>query len=67
MLRGEVQIAEQLGGKTFLYVALASGESLVVEIQGQSPRRSGERLGVSFEPSAYHVFDAAGRALSLRR
>jgi multiple sugar transport system ATP-binding protein len=67
MLVGEVQIAEQLGGKTYLYLTLASGEPLVVEVQGQSPRRSGERVGVAFDASHYHVFDADGRALAIRR
>ena len=67
MLAGEVQIAEHLGGETFLYVALPSGETLVVEIQGQGPRRPGERVGMAFDASTYHVFDAAGRALPVRR
>ena len=62
-LVGEVQIAEQLGGETFVYVALPSGEPLVVAIQGQSPRKPGERIGIDFEESAYHVFDGEGRTL----
>ena len=62
-LVGEVQIAEQLGGETFVYVALPSGEPLVVAIQGQSPRKPGERIGIDFEESAYHVFDGEGRAI----
>ena len=62
-LVGEVQIAEQLGGETFVYVALPSGEPLVVEIQGQSSHMPGERIGIDFEESAYHVFDGEGRAV----
>jgi multiple sugar transport system ATP-binding protein len=62
-LVGEVQIAEQLGGETFVYIALASGETLVVEIQGQSARKSGQRVGVDFEETAYHLFDGSGRAV----
>ena len=56
MLAGEVQIAEHLGGETFLYVALPSGETLVVEIQGQVAARPGERVGIDFEPGAHHLF-----------
>ncbi len=38
-LSGEVQIAEHLGGETFLYVALPSEETLVVEVPGQVTAR----------------------------
>jgi ABC-type sugar transport system ATPase subunit len=66
LLSGEVQIAEQLGGETFLYVTLASGETIVVEVQGQVTGKAGERVGIDFEPSAYHVFAADGRVLARR-
>ena len=46
MLTGEVQIAEHLGGETFVYVALPSGETVIVEIKGQAEIRSGERVGI---------------------
>jgi multiple sugar transport system ATP-binding protein len=61
-LSGEVQIAEHLGGETFLYVTLASGASLTVEIQGQLAAKPGQHVGISFEPTAYHAFAADGRA-----
>jgi multiple sugar transport system ATP-binding protein len=60
MLAGEVQIAEHLGGETFLYVTLPSGETLVVEIQGQVAARPGERVGIDFEPGMHHLFSANG-------
>jgi ABC-type sugar transport system ATPase subunit len=63
MLTGDVQIAEQLGGETFLYVALPSGETIVVEMQGQVLGKSGERIGLDFAPNAYHLFAEDGRAL----
>jgi multiple sugar transport system ATP-binding protein len=63
MLVGEVQIAEHLGGETFLYVALASGEVVVVEVQGQIAARSGERVGVDLDVAACHIFAADGRVL----
>jgi multiple sugar transport system ATP-binding protein len=60
MLAGEVQIAEHLGGETFLYVTLPSGETLVVEIQGQVAARPGERVGIDFEPGMHHLFSTNG-------
>jgi ABC-type sugar transport system ATPase subunit len=62
-LSGEVQIAEHLGGETFLYVALPSDETLIVEIQGQMAARPGERVGIDFEPGAHHLFSADGKVL----
>jgi multiple sugar transport system ATP-binding protein len=60
MLTGEVQIAEHLGGETFLYVSLPSGETIVIEIKGQAAVRSGERVGIGVEASACHVFGGDG-------
>ena len=63
MLTGEVQIAEHLGGETFLYASLPSGETIVVEIQGQSVAKSGERVGIDFDEKAYHLFGGDGRKI----
>jgi ABC-type sugar transport system ATPase subunit len=63
MLAGEVQIAEHLGGETFLYVGLPTGETIVVEIQGQVSARPGERVGVDFEPGAHHLFSSNGAVI----
>jgi ABC-type sugar transport system ATPase subunit len=60
MLSGEVQIAEHLGGETYLYIALPLGETLVVEIQGQVGARPGERVGIDFEPNTHHIFTGDG-------
>jgi ABC-type sugar transport system ATPase subunit len=62
-LAGEVQIAEHLGGETFLYVGLPTGETIVVEIQGQVSAQPGERVGVDFEPGAHHLFSAEGAVI----
>jgi multiple sugar transport system ATP-binding protein len=60
MLSGEVQITEQLGGETFIYVSLASGASITAEIQGQAAVKPGDRVGLAFAPDAYHVFHSDG-------
>jgi len=67
MLAGEVQITEHLGGETFVYVALGSGEVAVVEVKGQITARSGERVGVEFDSADCHVFVADGKVLVRRR
>jgi ABC-type sugar transport system ATPase subunit len=66
-LSGEVQIAEHLGGQTFLYVGLDSGETLVVEIQGQTALEHGQRVYFDLGASDYHVFDAEGGAIARHR
>jgi multiple sugar transport system ATP-binding protein len=62
-LVGEVQIAEQLGGETFIYVALPFGNTLVVEIRGQVAARPGERVGIDFEPVSHHLFSSDGKGI----
>jgi multiple sugar transport system ATP-binding protein len=64
MLVGEVQIAEHLGGETYLYVALQSGETVVVELPGQSAPAAGERVGIDMASDAVHVFVADGTLIS---
>jgi len=58
ILAGEVQIAEQLGGETFVYVALAGGDTVTVEIKGQAPLKPGDAMTLGFEPGKYHLFGA---------
>jgi multiple sugar transport system ATP-binding protein len=60
---GEVQITEQLGGETFGYVSLDSGQSLTVEIQGQAEVQPGTKVGIAFDPDACHVFGTDGWSL----
>jgi multiple sugar transport system ATP-binding protein len=64
MLTGEVQIAEHLGGETFLYVALASGETVVAEVRGQAAVAAGERIGVELDAGAIHFFGSDGMAIN---
>jgi ABC-type sugar transport system ATPase subunit len=66
MLTGEVQIAEQLGGETFVYVTLPGGQSITIEIPGQAVVKPGERIGLSFGDADYHVFAANERIIRRR-
>jgi multiple sugar transport system ATP-binding protein len=67
LVTGEVQIAEHLGGETFVYVALPSAETITVEIRGQATVQPGERVGINVVAGAFHIFDGDGRAVALPR
>ncbi|MSU89319.1 sn-glycerol-3-phosphate ABC transporter ATP-binding protein UgpC [Rhodobacteraceae bacterium 2CG4] len=56
VLTGEVQIAEQLGGETYVYVALPDGGTVTVEIKGQAKIAAGDRLNLAFEGGKFHIF-----------
>jgi multiple sugar transport system ATP-binding protein len=67
LLSGQVQIAEHLGGETFVYVALPSGETVTVEIRGQAAVKPGETVGIDVQAGAWHVFDGDGRVVAMPR
>ncbi len=66
-LTGEIQIAEHLGGETFFYVNLPTGQSITVELQGQIHMQAGERVGLTFADDAYHLFDTDERVIHRRK
>ncbi len=56
IIKGEVQVAEQLGGETFIYVALPGEGAVTVELKGQVPVQPGELLELGFANNNFHVF-----------
>jgi ABC-type sugar transport system ATPase subunit len=62
-LTGTVDIVERLGEVGFCHLRLASGQTIIVEIKGESPKRSGETARVLLDPAHVHVFGAEGTAL----
>ena len=56
VLKGQVQIAEQLGGETYVYLTLPGGRSVTVEIKGQARVQPGDTLELGFEGGKFHVF-----------
>ena len=56
VLTGEVTIAEQLGGETYVYLSLPHGDSVTIEIKGQAQIRPGDRLDLAFEGDKFHIF-----------
>ncbi|CAN1547834.1 MalK ABC-type sugar transport systems, ATPase components [Rhabdaerophilaceae bacterium] len=51
-----VDVVEQLGGSSYLYGTLPSGERLVVLENGQTHVKPGERVAVSVSPAHIHLF-----------
>jgi multiple sugar transport system ATP-binding protein len=62
-LVSEVTVVERLGGETFLYTQLASGEMMVVQADGEIPTRVHERIAVKLNPVTCHLFDGSGLAV----
>jgi len=60
--RGKAHVVEHLGERSMVYVHLADGTVMVAQDQGGSPVSAGDEVGLAFEASAAHVFDATGKA-----
>jgi multiple sugar transport system ATP-binding protein len=60
-----VEVVERLGDRTLIYGRLADDTKLTVEADGRSEARIGDRLEIAPDPTAVHLFDAAGTAYHL--
>ena len=60
---GEVVVVERLGGETFLYTQLNSGDMLVIQADGEIPTVVHERIMVKLDPGTCHLFDGTGLAV----
>ncbi len=58
-LSGVVEVVENLGNLSLVYVALESGETIVCETRGRGPK-PGENVGLRADKGAVHVFDRHG-------
>ena len=63
-LQGEVDALEHLGPRAYLYAKLSDGSSLVVQTDGDTPIRVGDRVAIRIRSQATHLFDRAGKALT---
>jgi ABC-type sugar transport system ATPase subunit len=59
-----VNLTEPLGGESFVYGALRSGEPVTIKQPGQVFIRSGAEIAASIDPALCHLFDGEGRALA---
>ncbi len=62
LAKGKITLVEMLGHQSFLEVELESGSSLSALVQGDRSFTLGQDLGLSFNASDCHVFNAAGQA-----
>jgi len=58
-----VDLAEQLGGETYLYCSAPKLEPFTVREAGQQMKQRGDRVRLGFPRDRLHLFDAEGRAL----
>ncbi len=60
--KGEAQVVERLGERTLVYAKLADGSLIVGQDSSLSSVKAGDVIGLKFDASAAHVFDANGKA-----
>jgi multiple sugar transport system ATP-binding protein len=58
-----VNLTEQLGGESFIYGALQSGEALIIKQAGQIFIKAGSTVSARIAPDLCHLFDREGQAL----
>ncbi len=63
-LEGVVDVVERLGEASYIYMHLEDGTAMTVRADGHSGAKSGDRLTVSAEPDAAHLFDSDGRVFT---
>ncbi len=61
--RGQVFVAERLGSETYLHVQMEGRNIVTIAINGDSPARIHDRVGVRINGQDCHLFNAAGEAL----
>ncbi len=61
--RGTVEVAEQLGSDTFLYVTAQPLGTLTIRTAGRLSSRPGDIVGLRFSEANVHLFESADRAI----
>jgi multiple sugar transport system ATP-binding protein len=61
VVQGQVELVEALGAETLIYVKTDQGAQLITRQNQRSRLNAGDRVGLSIEPEAAHLFDAQGR------
>jgi multiple sugar transport system ATP-binding protein len=55
-----VKLVEHLGDQTVVSAKLASGEGVLIIVAGDAFLKPGERIGLTFDETGVHLFDATG-------
>ena len=56
VLSGDVQITEQLGGETCVYMTADEGAQVTVKFKGQAAAKTSDRLHLGLETGHFHIF-----------
>ncbi len=62
-LKGEVLVAERLGGSTFLYTTVENQPTLTIEAHGENPARVHDRVSIKIDGGSCHLFTESGAAV----
>jgi len=62
--KGQIVLAERLGGLTIFHVATASGHSLVVQAEGADATPLHAPISLQIDPGICHLFDDTGKSLA---
>ena len=62
-LSGEVVVVEHLGGQTLVHLETGTGESWLVQTDGNTTIAVGQSVHLAFDGTVSHVFDGRGQAV----
>ena len=62
---GTITLVEYLGSEIFIYVKLASGQTVLVQASGKAQHKLGETIDIAFTAQNAHYFDADGQRLGM--
>ncbi|MEL6642983.1 MAG: sn-glycerol-3-phosphate ABC transporter ATP-binding protein UgpC [Pseudomonadota bacterium] len=57
-----IELTEALGGVSYAYLTADTGEKLIVEERGDYRSKTGDRVGLKFDPARAYFFDATTEA-----
>jgi multiple sugar transport system ATP-binding protein len=62
LTKATATVVERLGERTLVYARLSDGTQVIAQDSGKSAVKAGDGIGLAFDTSALHLFDAKGRA-----
>ena len=62
-LRGKIELVEALGNENLLHINLGNDRMLIVRQYVRTDHHVGDSVGVKFDPTHLHRFDAKGQAI----
>ncbi len=65
-VQAEIRLVEPLGKDTLLYFEHGGDQPLIVVVEGTEQYRTGERLGLAFNPERLYLFDESGQRIRRR-